>query len=326
MRHEIGRRWLASTTIITLLLATLACNLPGAGNAPEAESSEGTATEAATFFIDPTLLTPAPTDEEPDETPTATPEQEAIPSPTGCGYWSEFVEDVTVPDGTTIVAGDEFTKTWRFRNNGCLDWPSGTQMIYWGGDQMGGPDAVDVPATAFNETADVSVTMTAPAEPGEYTGYWQIVAPDGAGVGPYVYVEIEVVAPTATPTATATTEADPTDAFVGTWDNQADTEDGIARVEISVDDDSILVRRWDACDDDLCDRGVTSTSVDDAEDNILALAWTGAEESGEDAYKEETQQLAILLDGRLQISGQVDFDDEDDDDFAYTATFARADD
>lgn len=324
MQHELGRRWLAGTAIMALLLAALACNLPGAGTAQVAEEgTEVTATEAATFFIDPTLLTPAPTEEEPVETATATPEQEEIPSPTGCGYWAEFVEDVTVPDGTAIVAGDEFTKTWRFRNNGCLDWPDGTQMIYWGGDQMGGPDAVDVPATAFNKTADVSINLTAPTEPGEYTGYWQIVAPDGAGVGAYVYVAIEVIAPTATPTATATEEADPADTFIGTWDNPSDEDGSIARVEINVDDDSILVQRWDTCDDDLCDRGVSSTDVEDAEDNILSLVWTGAEESGEDVYKAETQQLAILLDGRLQISGQVDLEDEDEDDFSYTVYLVK---
>lgn len=323
MDKKVVRARYAVITTIMLALATLACNAPGArSNAQGTPQSNGT----PTLFIDPTYLTPATTPSSEATEATATLAQDQIPSPTGCGYWSEFVEDVTIPDGTEIVAGSVFEKTWRFRNNGCLDWPATVQLMFWDGDQMGGPDAVDIPATAVNQMVDVSVSLVAPNEPGEYTGYWQLLTSDGVSVGPYVYVEIKVVAPSPTPTSTPGTVTPPPAyaPFLGTWANQDAGTEGIAKIEIRVEANTLLVRRWDNCDGGTCDRGVTTTPASDASDGILNLIWTGIEE-GERAYKTETQRLAILLDGRLQVTGRVDFIDADQEDFDYTEYFAKED-
>ncbi len=314
------RVWYASLALLALILASLACNAPGAGSGtgPLADG------QTPTFFIDPTLLTPGITQTGEGIEPTATLAQEAIPSPTGCGYWSQFLEDATIPDGTEIVAGTSFEKTWRFRNNGCLDWPATTQLVFWDGDQMGGPDAVDVPATAFNQERDVTVPLIAPDEPGEYTGYWQLRTPDGASVGPYVYVQIEVIAPPLAPTATPGT-ATPSAAwapFLGTWNNESAATDNIVKVEIRLEANTLIVRRWDRCGANVCDRGVTTTPTTDASDGVLGLIWTGVEE-GIPAYKTETQRLAVLLDGRLQITGNVDFIAADQEDFSYTEYFVK---
>lgn len=303
-----------------LALAALACNAPGWGGETGVPGADAT---PATPIIDPTLLTPAPT-ESAEGTAAPTQPAEAIPSPTGCGYWSEFVDDVTVPDGSEFGPGEAFEKTWRFRNNGCLDWPEGTQMIFWGGDQMGGPDAVDVPPTTFNETVDISVPMTAPQEPGSYTGYWQIRAPDGAGVGPYVYVQIEVVEGENGAAEPEDAEEEQGGAGIGlasTWVNQ-DVEDGdIARLQAQVADDRIVVHRWDQCGTSLCDRGEQSTSVADASDNVLTLTWR-IEGEGEPA-RTETLQAALLLDQRLQVTGAVNYDDTAQADTTFTEYFVQ---
>ncbi len=319
MARELHRTGLIAAALIVLALAGLACNLPNfrpaGGGTPEAEGT------APTYFIDPTLLTAAPTEDVAAETATPTLEAEAIPSPTGCGYWSEFVEDVTVPDGTTVTAGQTFEKTWRFRNNGCLAWPDTVQLVFWDGDQMAGPDAVDVPATETGETRDVTVTLTAPEEPGEYTGYWQLVAPGGVSVGPYVYVQVEVIAATASPTP----EEEPAsyEPFLGTWSNQtADTGD-VAQFKISVDGDNLTVQRWDFCVAGICNQGTVTVPASDADDNILSLTWTG-EEAGDEPSKTETQQLAILLDGRLQLTGRINYDDPEEEDVVYTDLFGKS--
>lgn len=315
MKRQL-RGWI--TGVVILALAALACNAPGLRGGAALPQPEAT---PATPIIDPTLLTPAPT-EEVESTPSPTQPAEAIPSPTGCGYWAEFVDDVTVPDGLQFAPGEPFEKTWRFRNNGCLDWPEGTQMIFWGGDQMGGPDAVDVPPTTFNELVDITVPLTAPREPGSYTGYWQIRAPDGAGVGPYVYVQIEVVE--------ANGDAQPGGgdtpggagiALASTWVNQ-DVQDGdIARLQARVVGDRIVVHRWDQCGTSLCDRGEQSTSVADASDNVLTLTWR-IEGQGELA-RTETLQAALLLDKRLQVTGTVNYDDPAQADTTFTEYFVQ---
>lgn len=316
MRHRL-QLWVVGAAM--LVLAALACNAPGlrggANQTPEADTT-------LTFVIDPTVLTPPPAGTAEQGTRQPTPEAEAIPSPTGCGYWSEFVDDVTVPDGTEFAPGEGFDKTWRFRNNGCLDWPDGTQMIYWGGDQMGGPNAVDVPPTRFNETVDISVPMTAPQEPDTYTGYWQIRAPDGAGVGPYVYVQIEVVEPGGEDQADDEDTSNPgTGALASTWTNPNAGDGDIARLQARIEGDQIVIGRWDQCGSELCDRGTETTPVSDAEDNILSATWR-IEGEGEQA-RTEAMQAALLLDGRLQVTGTVNYDDANLQDTTYTHYFVR---
>lgn len=313
---------------MAILTTAIACNIAAfQGSVPRPNPSDDL---TPTFFVDPTVFTPAVTSTGTAETnATATPEQDAIPSPTGCGYWSQFVEDVTVPDGTEFAPGESFEKIWRFRNNGCLDWPDTTQMYFLSGDQMGGPDAIDVPAVAFNATVDLTVPLVAPDEPGTYTGYWQIIAPDGAAVGPYVYVQIEVIeggeGDGDNGSSASNGEAPSWEPFVGTWVNGSAEDGRIAQVTIAQQSESLTIQRWDMCGSETCNQGSVTTPVGDTDDGILVLTWTGAE-AGDDAYKTEMQRLAILLDGRLQITGAVDFEDEDRDDFAYTSYLTKSSD
>jgi hypothetical protein len=186
--------------IAVLILAALACNAGSTGTAP-----------TATSIITQATPLPGTTPGAPQATPTtaatATP---VTPSPTPttvCTYDSIFVSDITIPDGTEIVTGAPFTKTWRLKNNGCLPWENGTVLIFVNGNQMSGPISVPVPATAVNGTQDISVSLKAPSTAGEHTGYWQLRAPDGIQFGDKIYVKIKAVDPTPTsvpPTATPT--------------------------------------------------------------------------------------------------------------------------
>jgi len=120
--------------------------------------------------------------------------------------------DVTIPDDTRLVPGEEFTKIWRLINLGTCEWSSGYAMVWFSGDIMGAvreqPFLSTVPP---GETIDYAVDMTAPAVPGLYSGYWMLRSPSGDlfGIGPNgnspVWVRIQVVAvETAVPTSTIT--------------------------------------------------------------------------------------------------------------------------
>lgn len=202
-----------------MLLASLACNLPLKGSQSADISLTATAVAqqlSATAPLGPTITLPPTTDTGgvATNTPTPTLLPNVTPSATVCIYNGAYVKDVTIPDGTEVTAGTKFTKTWQLKNNGCLDWPAGTKLVFVEGNQMGGPASVDVPATPVEQTRDISVELTAPTAAGEYTGYWKLQSPDGFQFGDRIYVQIKSVAKAETPTPTSTAKEDRPDLTV----------------------------------------------------------------------------------------------------------------
>ena len=124
------------------------------------------------------------------EEPIATPTIEPI-SPS-CPPGATFIADVTIPDGTELAPGESFEKTWRIRSSGCAPWPAGSRLVFVSGDQMGGIEGAEVVETPLGETADVTVQLTAPNDPGTYKGFWQMQAADGTSFGDQFYVMIVV--------------------------------------------------------------------------------------------------------------------------------------
>jgi len=87
----------------------------------------------------------------------------------------QFVSDLTVPDGTAFAPGTAFTKTWRLKNIGTCTWTTAYHLVWAGGDALGGPASLLIPATvAPGRTLDVSVKLTAPATGGNYKGLWML--------------------------------------------------------------------------------------------------------------------------------------------------------
>ena len=106
------------------------------------------------------------------------------PTPKPCTR-IEFVSDVTIPDGTKIVGGTSFVKTWRLRNAGSCTWSTAYDLAFVDGDLMGGPKFVDMPKEVKpGETIDLSVTMIAPSTPAKYTAYYNLVDQNGKRFGP----------------------------------------------------------------------------------------------------------------------------------------------
>lgn len=47
-----------------------------------------------------------------------------------------FMLDVSILDGTVMTPSVPFTKIWRMKNNGNVVWPSGSQLVWIGGDVL----------------------------------------------------------------------------------------------------------------------------------------------------------------------------------------------
>lgn len=152
----------------------------------------------------PTQTTVPPTATDVPATNTPAPTNTPPPTATVVSYcdWVAFVKDVNIPDGTKLVAGQIFTKTWRLQNRGTCTWTPDYMLVFTGGNSMGATTAVRLPGyVSPGQTVDVSVTLTAPVNRGNYIGYWMLRNPygvlfgfgDGANKAFYVDIRTEDV-------------------------------------------------------------------------------------------------------------------------------------
>ncbi len=129
----------------------------------------------------------------PSVTPTSQPCEQA-----------SFVADVTIPDGTPMLPGQAFTKTWRLKNIGTCAWNNTYSLAFVNGDPMGAQASVKLPGDVPpGATADLSIDFKAPNTPGKYRGNWKLRNPAGVLFGVESDAPFYVVIQSAPPTATA---------------------------------------------------------------------------------------------------------------------------
>jgi hypothetical protein len=93
----------------------------------------------------------------------------------GCVDDIEFTADISIPDDTVIAPGQTFTKTWELLNSGTCTWAAAYSMVFVSGDQMGAPDIQPLGQEVEpGQTVELSVTLVAPLEPGNYRGEWKL--------------------------------------------------------------------------------------------------------------------------------------------------------
>ncbi len=124
-----------------------------------------------------------------------------------------FVRDTTIPSGTVLKPGTDFTKTWKVANVGTCNWMYQYSINLVSGTAMSGKTVKLNRVVTAGHWADLSVPMTAPRSPGTYTAYWRVSTSDGHPFGASLLVSIVVstastATPTGTPTGTPTTPAD----------------------------------------------------------------------------------------------------------------------
>ena len=232
------RRLLIVMAAMTLMSLT-GCNLPGdLSGAPTLNVTQAYQTVAARLTqaiaqtpsatISPTAtagesveISPSPT-VQPSRTPTV--QGATSTSSSGTCDQAAFTLDVTVPDGTEMQPGQEFTKIWRLQNAGSCTWTADYDLVHFSGDQLGAPSSVSLSGEVpSGQTVDLSVDMQAPEEPGTYRANWKVRNDSGTlfGIGPSggsaFWVEIKVVQPpegtlSPTPEITVTPTTTPTEA------------------------------------------------------------------------------------------------------------------
>jgi hypothetical protein len=204
--------------IIVILLAAAACNLTLGvsrdGANPFAAYTEVARTRAYLWTgMAPTSyagtqipagsgeVTTAPIN--PSATPTGTPS-----SP--CNR-AQFLGDVNYPDGSEVLPGTPFTKTWRMKNIGSCTWTAEYSLVFNHGDRMDAPPSTPIALGMVPPGAEttVSVDLVAPASKGTYQGYFFLRSPEGQlfGIGSdglqsfRVKIVVKSPIPTNTPTA-----------------------------------------------------------------------------------------------------------------------------
>lgn len=127
--------------------------------------------------------TPEPTATATQIPPTATqvpPTATITPTPIPCNS-AQFVTDVSVPDGTTFAPNSNFTKTWRLRNTGTCIWTTAYSVVFYRGNSLDGPSAVDLPGRVNpGDVVDISLSLVAPDSDGTYRSEWKLR--DASGV------------------------------------------------------------------------------------------------------------------------------------------------
>ncbi len=210
--------------LLALVLAAIACN-------------------AGAQATDIPTLPPTPT-----TGPTITPEPTEEPTP-ACVPDSEFVADVTIPDGTLIEVGEVFVKTWRLRNNGTCPWDARYALVQTGGDKLFAAGPVPLPSVQPGEEIEISVSLQLSVDApvgSEQVAAFQMRDPDGTLFGGTPYVIITAAAaredespPTPTPIAGSTSLG----AISGiVWDDHCSVPDGQTPSEGCVEDEEMGYR------------------------------------------------------------------------------------
>lgn len=109
----------------------------------------------------------------------------------GCNN-SAFVRDVNYPSGTTVSAGEEFTKTWKVENTGSCEWQYNYGMAVVNDKDFDSSWNHLGRNVKPGEWGEVSVIVTAPDNNGTYTGSWRMADAGGNAFGATLTLTIVV--------------------------------------------------------------------------------------------------------------------------------------
>lgn len=115
-----------------------------------------------------------------------------------------YIEDVTIPDGTQLKAGEVFTKTWLVQNIGGCAWRVGFTFQHVGGELMRGTTVVLTEAIPTGAKREISVQLVVPSGiNGLIQSSWRMADENGVFFGDTLSVNI-VVGNITTPAVTNT--------------------------------------------------------------------------------------------------------------------------
>ncbi|MGV8026646.1 MAG: NBR1-Ig-like domain-containing protein [Anaerolineaceae bacterium] len=191
---------LLSVIIIAFFILTAACTIRITSADQDAVKTAVAQTlmaqqpqPTATPQILPTITTLPTITPKPDQ-PTNTPQP--------CNKAAAVSE--TYPDDTEIKVKTNFDKSWRLQNIGTCTWNSNYRVVFYSGDQMGGPNSQSLNTTvAPGEIIDIIIDQTVPNSTGTYKGIWKLQDDSGSNFAQF-WIQIKgIAAPALSPAVAA---------------------------------------------------------------------------------------------------------------------------
>jgi hypothetical protein len=177
-----SRRW---RLVLVILLAWLLAACENFVNSPGGK----------TVFQPPTL---AAADAAISTQPPPSSVERATPTQT-CTNQLNYIEDLSIPDGSPFPPGASLDKRWKVENSGTCNWDGRYRLQLTAGPALNAQaEQALYPARAGSQ-AEIRIEFKAPQEPGVYRSAWQAFDPSGQPFGDPVFIEIDVVQPTAYP-------------------------------------------------------------------------------------------------------------------------------
>jgi hypothetical protein len=109
----------------------------------------------------------------------------------------KYIADKTIPDGYVATPGEGLNKTWTVQNLGPCTWTQDYVLIFgWGGQgtNWNTTQPVNLSKTvAPGENIDITVSLSAPSESGEYVAAFKLQNEKGINFPPGQQVTIDIV-------------------------------------------------------------------------------------------------------------------------------------
>jgi hypothetical protein len=178
--------------LLIALLALSACNLTGPSQEPAAISTSAAQTVQVLLA---TAATSAATQPLPSKTPTprATPTQTIKAPCEDIATYTAWTRDNVVYDAKEVdkllPPDDTFLMSWTLQNTGTCTWTSVYKMVFDSGTSL--TSSANFPFLPTGETVapggtvTVNITMSAPAEAGEYQSSFSLQNEQGVAVATY---------------------------------------------------------------------------------------------------------------------------------------------
>ena len=109
-----------------------------------------------------------------------------------CDNNLEFIDDVTIPDGTIVSSGDILDKIWQVKNSGTCNWDDRYSLRLTAGNDLNANPIKSLFPARSGTTADISIQFIAPEDPGIYRSAWQAFDPENKPFGDPFYIEFVV--------------------------------------------------------------------------------------------------------------------------------------
>jgi hypothetical protein len=102
------------------------------------------------------------------------------------------MNDLTIPDGTIVLAGAPIDKQWLTQNTGTCNWDSSYRLKWIGGDPLGAVQEQTLYPARAGTQVTLRILFTAPSSAGTHESSWQAMSPDGNLFGDLIYITIVV--------------------------------------------------------------------------------------------------------------------------------------